>query len=107
MLDIKCNVNFDVKKVSSPIYFDGKNICTHCGASNSLEFIDKWGKVNREEIKAFDHIRCANCGKIYSILWKKRPNSSKMYPSAIDTNIFKDFMNIINSDIKNNGEKRF
>lgn len=105
MLNLGLNVDIDVKKVELPFYFDRKNECVSCGAKNTLTFVDKFGRESKHEIRAFDHIYCKKCGRVYSILWKQEPGSSKMYPSAVDPSISRDFMNMVNSDIKLYGEK--
>lgn len=98
-LSIKAN------KITLPFYFDRKNECVKCGAVNSLVFIDKFGRESREEIRAFDHIECKNCKRVYGIKWTKDPDSDKMYPSAVDLDIVRDFKNMVNLNIKNNGVK--
>lgn len=107
MLNLGLNVNIDVKKVKMPIYFEHKNQCVHCGAENSLIFIDKFGRESRAEINAFDHIKCRKCGRIYSILWQKDGDNGKMFPSAVNPSIGRDFTNIVNNTIKYVGKKEF
>ena len=104
---LNLNVNIDLKRTEIPIYFDGKNECVVCGGINTLDFIDRYGNRHKDEVKAFDHIKCRKCGRIYSILWQKRENSNKMYPSAVEPNVARDFINILNRDVKNTGEKHF
>lgn len=106
MLNLGINVDVDIKKVELPFYFDRRNECVHCGGKNTLVFIDKFGRESRQEIRAFDHIKCSKCGRIYSILWKQDPdNHNKMYPSAVNPSITRDFTNMINSDIRYKGNK--
>lgn len=105
MLNLGVNVDIDIKKAELPFYFDRRNECVSCGAKNRLIFIDKFGRESKQEIRAFDHIKCSACGRIYSILWKKDKDSTKMYPSAIDPSITRDFMNMVDNDIKQNGIK--
>ena len=105
MLNLGVSIDLNVKKVEIPFYFEKKNECVSCGGKNTLVFVDKFGRESKHEIRAFDHIYCKNCGRVYSILWKQDPNSKKMYPSAIDPSISRDFMNMVNSDIRNNGIK--
>lgn len=104
---LNLNVNVDVKQSEYPIFFDGKNECVNCGSVNCLEFIDKFGNRHRDEIKAFDHIKCKCCGKIFSILWQKSKDSNRMYPSAVEANIGRDFVNMVNGRIKLDGTKKF
>lgn len=102
-IDLKVEAN----KTTLPFYFDRKNECVKCGAVNSLVFIDKFGRESRgQEIRAFDHIKCKNCGRIYGIKWTKDQNSDKMYPSAVDLNVIGDFTNLINFNVKENGVKK-
>lgn len=96
MLGLSTTIDIDIKKVESPIYFKGKNECTSCGAKNMLAFVDIFGRESRHEIRAFDHITCKACGKTFSILWEKDNNSQKMFPSAVDHNIARDFSNLVN-----------
>lgn len=107
MLGINLNLSVDVKKVSSPIYFQHKNECTRCGSKGKLVFVDRFGRECRREINALEHIKCTNCGKLFSILWEPKEGTDKMMPSAIDTSISTDFMNLVNyKNIKNHGENK-
>ena len=108
MLNLNVNVDVDLNRTKLPIFFDGKNECVVCGEVGTLDFIDKFGNRHNDEIRAFDHIMCRKCKTIYSILWQRlKDNPAKMYPSAVEPNIGKDFTNMINSDIKNKGTKEF
>lgn len=99
-------INVDINRTTLPFHFNRKNECVKCGASNQLVFIDKFGRESRgSEIRAFDHIKCKSCGRVYGIRWNKDPGSNKMYPSAVDLDIIGDFTNLINQNIKNNGVK--
>ena len=97
MLGLPIDVDIDVKKVHIPFHFEQKNECVHCGAKGALAFVDAFGRTTNKEINAFDHIKCTKCGRIYSIEWK--PNADKdpdkMYPSAVDPSIIKDFSNMV------------
>ena len=99
------DVKVDVSKTTLPFYFKRKNECVKCGSVNSLVFIDKFGRESKDEIRAFDHIKCKNCGRVYGIKWEKDESSNKMYPSATDLNISQEFKNLINFNIKDNGVK--
>ena len=101
------DLKVDVNKITQPIYFKRKNECVRCGGVNTLVFIDKFGKESREEIRAFDHIKCKACGKIYGIKWEKDENSDKMYPSADDLDPIADFKNLVNFGLKENAKKEF
>lgn len=103
---VDLNVDVKVNKLSMPFYFKRKNECIHCCATGTLVFIDKFGRKSKgEEIRAFDHIECTNCGRVYGIKWESDGNSNKMYPSAVDLDAVRDFKNMINSNIKKNGVK--
>lgn len=107
MLGINVNLSVDVKKVTSPIYFQHKNECVRCGAKGKLVFIDRFGRECTREINALEHIKCKNCGKLFSIIWEPKEGTDKMMPSAIDTSIATDFMNLLNyNKIKNNAENK-
>ena len=107
MLNLNVDVDVKLNKTEMPIYFDGTNECVKCAGKDTLEFIDKFGNRHTDEIRAFDHIRCKKCGAIYSILWQRRDDSNKMYPSAVEPNIVQDFKNLVNRTLKYNGEKNF
>lgn len=104
MLGINFNVDINVKKVSSPFYFQHKNECTRCGAKGQLIFVDRFGRECSREVNALEHIKCRACGKVYSILWEPKENDSdKLYPSAVDTSVAIDFKNLVShSSIKKN-----
>lgn len=105
MLGIDVKLDIDVKKVNMPVYFPGKNVCTHCGATDSLLFVDKFGRESRKEINAFDHIICKKCNRLYSIRWDS-DNNGNMVPSAVNPSISRDLNNLFNiNSIKNNGDK--
>lgn len=107
MLGINMNVDIDVKKVVSPIYFQHRNECTRCGAKGQLVFVDKYGNECNREVHALEHIRCRKCGKVFSILWERKEGTGKMMPSAIDTNIAIDFNNLLNyCNLSRNGDKK-
>lgn len=101
------NIDVDVNKVRMPFYFKRKNECINCAGVNTLVFIDAFGRESRDEIRAFDHIKCKQCGKLYGIKWEKEENSDKMFPSAVDLDPLQDFKNMINSNVKQNGVKEF
>ena len=104
MLNLGVDINIDISNPRLPLHFENRNTCVHCGADNSLEFIDKFGRLTNKEINAFDHIKCKKCGRIYSILWEPKEGSDKMYPSAVEFNIGKQFNNLMDrKNIKYNG----
>lgn len=107
MLNIGINdININISKTQYPVYFEKKNICVHCGAENSLIFVDKFGKETNQEIHPFDHIKCRKCGSIYSILWQRDKNNGKMFPIPVDPNLKLEFINILNkNNIKSDGNK--
>jgi ribosomal protein L37E len=107
MLNLGLDVDINIKKVKMPFHFDRKNQCVHCGAQDSLVFIDKFGRESKAEINAFDHIKCSKCGRVYSIFWNKDEENGKMYPSAVNPSIARDFSNIVNNTIKFIGVKEF
>lgn len=95
MLGIDMNIKVDVKRVTSPIYFRHKNECVRCGAKGTLIFIDRFGRECSREVNALEHIKCKNCGKLYSILWEPKDDTNKLMPSAIDTSVSIDFLNLV------------
>lgn len=101
------NVSVDVHKTTLPFYFRKKNECVKCGGINTLVFIDKFGRESREEIRAFDHIKCKECGRLYGIKWTRDEDTGKMYPSAVDLDVLQDFRNMMNFNLKDNGVKSF
>ena len=95
MLNFKVSVDVDVNHVQYPIMFDRRNVCVHCGSEGSLTFVDKFGKETKKEIHPFDHIKCKNCGRHFSILWEKDNSNGKMYPIATDYGVKREFLNMI------------
>lgn len=105
MLGIKVNLDVDVKKVSSPIYFQHRNECVRCGGRGSLIFVDRFGRECSREVNVLEHIKCKKCGKIFSILWEPKDGTNKMMPSAVDASVSTDFINMVNHlSLKNKGE---
>ena len=92
MIKPTVELNVDFKEVHYPIYFERKNICVSCGAEGSLKFINIFGKEASHEIHPFESLKCSRCGAVYSIKWIKG-NDEKLYPSAVDKNIVRDFLN--------------
>ena len=101
------NIDVDVTRPRMPFYFKRKNECINCAGVNTLVFVDVFGRETKDEIRAFDHIKCRQCGKLYGIKWEKEEGSNKMFPSAVDLNVLQDFKNMINYNVKNNGVKEF
>ncbi len=89
---LELNVDIDVREIHYPIYFERKNICVSCGAEGTLKFINIFGKESPHEIHPFESLRCSRCGAAYSIKWSKGEDG-KLYPSAVDRNITRDFIN--------------
>ena len=90
-------VTIDIQKIKYPVYFEHRNICVHCGAVGSLVFVDRFGREYDKELEVFEHIKCKNCKRIYSIRWD-RANDGTMKPSAVDFGIGTQFSNFINRD---------
>lgn len=106
MFNIGVNLDIDVKKIQYPLYFEKRNVCIHCGAENTLTFVDKFGNKTRKEIHAFDHLTCTACGRIYSIKWENDENSDKMYPVAVEPSVKQEFINLVTlNKVKDKGEK--
>ena len=93
MLDLDLNIEVEYKKKIYPIYFERKNICVHCGGEGTLKFINIFGKEASHEVHPFESIKCSKCGAVYSIKWNKNEDDGKLYPSAVDKNITRDFLN--------------
>lgn len=107
MLNLKVNIDVDVNKKIYPISFVKKNVCIHCGAENSIIFVDKFGNETRNEIHPFDHMKCRSCNRSYSIKWERDDNSNKMYPVPVELGIKQEFLNLVTLPIiKKNGEKQ-
>lgn len=96
MLNLKFSIKAELQSIRYPIQFNGRNICVHCGAEGSLTFVDAFGKETNKEIHAFDHLKCKNCGRNYSILWQTDPVNNKMFPTAVAPSIKQEFLNIVN-----------
>ncbi len=106
MLNLNVDVNITAKRSIMPIYFINKNECCSCGAIGALKFIDIFGReVNNVEIHPFDHIKCSNCNRLYSIEWRAN-EEGELKPIARDPSIKLDFTNAIKyPSIKKNGVK--
>ena len=104
MIKPTVELNIDFEEVHYPIYFERKNICVSCAAEGTLKFINIFGKESSHEVHPFEYLKCSRCGAIYSIKWIKGEDG-KLYPSAVDKNITRDFLN--NFKNKNNKEKEF
>lgn len=89
------DVNIEVKDSHYPIYFDGVNECVKCGAKDSITMVDKFGVKGDVEIHPFDHMKCKECGAIYSIKWVKNEDGDGMHPCAVDPSIAKQFGNFV------------
>ena len=103
MINLDVNVDIQLRNVHYPIYFKRKNICVACGAEKVLKFINIFGKETGSEIHPFDHIKCGKCGALYSIDWDKE-SDGKLYPSAIDPSIKRDFTNAFKTTFQDNGK---
>ena len=106
MLGLGIDVDIDVKNVHIPFHFEQRNECVHCGGKGTLAFIDIFGRTTDKEVNAFDHIKCTNCSRVYSIEWAPNPDKDpkKIYPSAVDPSIRRDFKNLMKrADLKESG----
>lgn len=104
MLNLGVKINLELSEKEYPIYFERHNECVHCGAKKSLMLVDKFGNATTKEIHPFTHIKCNNCGRIFSIQWNRDNATGKMFPCAVDPSIKKEFLNLINmKKINNNG----
>lgn len=107
MLGLTKNINININSYEYPVYFEKRNICVHCGAENTLTFVDKFGRETNKDIHPFDHIKCKSCGRTYSIKWNRNENG-KMHPVATDHTLYQEFINLIDQrNIRKNGEKIF
>lgn len=86
-------LDINIKEYHYPIYFEKKNICVSCGAEGDLIFVNIFGKEASHEVHPFEHLKCRRCGATYSIKWDRSEEDDKLYPSAVDKNIAKDFLN--------------
>ena len=91
MLNIDVSIN--VKKTRYPIIFTN-NTCTMCGATDTLRFVDVFGRRTREEIHPLEKIQCSNCGAKYGIQWDMH-DDGKMYPTPTDYDASVMFGNLI------------
>ena len=80
--------------MSYPVWFDNKNICVHCGAENSLFFLDKFGKKTKNSIYPLVGYKCSKCDAEYKIYWQKGDNG-KYYPSPIDPDIIDNYVDMV------------
>ena len=92
MIKPTIDFNVELKEVHYPFYFERKNICVSCGAEGCLKFINIFGKDASHEVYPFESLKCSRCGAVYSIKWTKGQDD-KLYPSAVDKSITRDFLN--------------
>ena len=92
MIKPTVDLNVELEEIHYPFYFERKNICVSCGAEGSLKFINIFGKESTHEVHTFESLKCSKCGALYSIKWTKGEND-KLYPSAVDKSITRDFLN--------------
>ena len=93
----------DMKEYKYPIYFERKNICVSCGTEGELIFVNIFGKETSHDVHPFEYIKCKRCGALYSIKWDKSKEDNKLYPSAVDKSVLRDFLN----NFKSEKEKSF
>ena len=105
MLNINVDISFHKKdNLRFPIHLVGVNQCLHCGAKDTLEKIDIFGNVSKQEIYPLDRIKCRKCGYEYSIKWNKVEGSSNLIPVPVNRSIKQEVVNTINYfNIKKNG----
>ena len=94
MIRTEINTDINFKEIHYPIYFDRKNICVSCGAEGDLQFVNIFGKNVNHEVHPFEYIKCSRCHAVYSIKWTRNPDDGKLYPSAVDKNIGREFVNL-------------
>lgn len=98
MFNIGMDISFKVDPIQYPIKFVKRNVCVHCGAEGTLKCVDIFGKESREgnEIYPFEHIKCSNCGRIYSIEWRNdEENPGTLTPVPVDPSVKQQFLNAI------------
>ena len=108
MLNIGIDVKVNLQRTEYPLIFN-TNTCVHCGADNSLVFVDIFGRESKTEIHPFDHIKCNNCNRNYSIKWESSEDENGcMTPRAVDHTIKQEFFNILDQkEITQKGKKEF
>ena len=92
MIKPSIDINVKLEETYYPFYFERKNICVSCAAEGCLKFINIFGKEVLHEVHPFEYLKCSRCGAIYSIKWV-RGEDGKLYPSAVDKTIIRDFLN--------------
>ena len=98
MINLGMDIQFEVDPIQYPIKFTKGNVCIHCGSEGTLQCVDSFGRETRKgnEIYPFEHIKCASCGRVYSIEWRPDPaDPSQMRPIAVDPSIKQQFLNSI------------
>ena len=106
MLNINVDVTFNTKN-RFPVHIIGENFCLHCGSKNTLEKIDIFGNVAKQEIYPLDRIKCSKCGYEYSIKWTKAENSNKLIPVPVNRSIKQEIVNTMHYfSILKNGENK-
>ena len=92
MLNINVEVNIKAGKPKIPIKLIGVNKCMHCGAEGTLQKVNIFGKVEKQEIYPLDHIKCSACGYEYSIEWKENDDGT-LIPVPVNTSIKQEIVN--------------
>ena len=94
------DTKIQIKETEYPIMFES-NECVHCGCKDSLVMIDKYDRIADMEVHPLDHMKCTNCGRIFSIKWvPSKEDHKKMIPVAVEPSIARQFNNFITQIVK-------
>ena len=67
----------------------GNNYCTHCGAENTLRYIDLHDESHSQMIYVTSKAKCEKCGAEFFIHWQNKNGNMAPYYSSKD--IINDF----------------
>lgn len=106
MLNLNVEVNINAKFPKIPIKLKGVNQCLHCGATDSLEKVNIFGKVTKQEIYPLDHIKCNKCGYDYSIQWEDN-GKGELIPVPVSPSLKQEAINTMGYfKIRKNGNPK-
>lgn len=96
MIQLDGNMKFEISPIEYPLFIINENICIHCATKGALKTVNIFGKQDSSGIRPFSHIKCENCGRIFSIRWTQISNG-KTIPVAVDPNLVNEVLNLFDN----------
>ena len=94
MIKLGLDMNFEIEPIEYPMTIIGENVCLHCAAQGTLKTVNAFGKYDASGIRPFSHIKCENCGRIFSIRWTKT-EEGKTIPVPVNPSVKNEFLNLL------------